>query len=246
MTEEPDHQNQLELRNLTRTISANGNSRTIIDNISYTFDCGDIYTIVGPSGAGKSSLLRLLNRLDEPTGGEVFFEGQDYRSVPTRTIRRRIGYLFQAPYLFPESIADNIKYAAPDITDDRLSFFLVQVGLDKHRRDESVENLSGGEKQRVALARLLAVEPSVLLLDEPTSSLDPTATREIEELVLKIAAQRCFTVIMVTHEPRQALRLSGQTLLLVKGRLIESGTTEKVINNPSSDEGRRYRDRELS
>lgn len=246
MTDDSGHQNQLELRNLSRTVSANGKSKTIVDNISYTFSCGDIYTIVGPSGAGKSSLLRLLNRLDEPSGGEVFFEGRDYRTYPTGDLRRRIGFLFQSPYLFPETIADNVKFARPEITEDRLRFILSQVGLNKDRLHESVENLSGGEKQRVALARLLAIDPSVLLLDEPTSSLDPTATREIEELVLKIAAQKCFTVLMVTHEPRQALRMAGQTLLLVKGRLIEAGPTEQVINNPGSDEGRRYRDRELS
>lgn len=246
MTEELDHQNQLELRKLSHTVTANGKSKNIVDNISYTFDCGDIYAIVGPSGAGKSSLLRLLNRLDEPTGGEVLFEGRDYRTFPTGVLRRRIGYLFQTPHMFPETIEDNLRLAVPDLPEDRVRYFLGQVGMKETPLNESVENLSGGEKQRVALARLLATDPSVLLLDEPTSSLDPTATREIEELILTIAAQRCFTVIMVTHEPQQALRMEGQTLLLVKGKLIESGPSEQVLKHPTTDEGRRYRDKELS
>ena len=246
MTGESEQQNQLLLRNLSRAVSANGKTKTIVDNISYTFECGDVYTIVGPSGAGKSSLLRLLNRLDEPTGGEVLFDGADYRTFTTGTLRRRIGYLFQTPYMFPETISDNLRYAVADISDDRIRFILSQVGMKDTPLDESVDNLSGGEKQRVALARLMATDPSVLLLDEPTSSLDPTATREIENLIRKIAAQRCFTVILVTHEPQQALRMGGQTLLLVKGKLIESGPTEQVLNNPTSDEGRRYRDKELS
>ena len=246
MTEISEHQNKLEVRNLTRTLRANGTSKAIVDGVSYTFECGDIYTIVGPSGAGKSSLLRLLNRLDEPTEGEVWFDGRDYREFPVRQLRLRIGYLFQQPYLFPGTIAENIRFAAAALSDDDVCDLLKQTGLAGKDCGESVDTLSGGEKQRVALARLLATNPSVLLLDEPTSALDPTATRGIEELIWEIVARACYTVVMVTHEPAQAIRMAGQTLLMARGKLIESGPTEEVINNPKSDEGRRYRDRELT
>jgi len=200
---------------------------------------------VGPSGAGKSSLLRLLNRLDEPTEGEVLFEGRDYRDILPRELRLKIGFLFQQPYVFPGTIADNVCFAA--IKDsEAVQSLLKQVGLKDKQGSDPVDMLSGGEKQRVALARLLATDPSVLLLDEPTSALDPTATRGIEELIWEIVARQCFTVIMVTHEPAQAVRMAGQTLLMANGKLIESGPTDDVINNPKTEQGRRYRDRELT
>ena len=246
MIADSEHQNKLEVRNLTRIINSNGKPSRIVDHVSYTFACGDIYTIVGPSGAGKSSLLRLLNRLDEPSEGEVWFEGQDYRSLPVRELRLRIGYLFQQPYLFPGTIAENIRFGAAQLSDDEVCDLLKQTGLSTKDCSEPVDMLSGGEKQRVALARLLATNPSVLLLDEPTSALDPTATRGIEELIWKIVERKCYTVIMVTHEPAQAIRMKGQTLLMARGKLIESGPTDDVINHPKSDEGRRYRDRELT
>lgn len=236
----------LDIRNLSRTIQANGKQKAIVNDVSFSFTCGTIYSIVGPSGAGKSSLLRLLNRLDEPNAGEVIFNGADYRSYSPNDLRRHIGYLFQSPYMFPGTVAENVRYAAEEIDDNRVAELLEQVGLSADMATSEVDTLSGGEKQRVALARLLATKPSVILLDEPTSSLDPTATRGIEKLVRTIAQDRCLIVIIVTHEPQQALRLEGETLLLVKGRLIEHGPSGQVINDPKTDEGRRYKDRELT
>ncbi|MCB2231649.1 phosphate ABC transporter ATP-binding protein [bacterium] len=236
----------LDVTHLSRTIQTNGKQKTIVNDVSFSFTCGTIYSIVGPSGAGKSSLLRLINRLDEPNTGDVIFNGADYRTYSPNELRRHIGYLFQTPYMFPGTIAENVRYAAEDIDDNRVAELLEQVGLSSDMADSEVDNLSGGEKQRVALARLLATKPSVILLDEPTSSLDPTATKGIEKLVRRIAEDRCLIVIMVTHDPQQALRLEGETLLLVKGRLIEHGSSERVINDPQSDEGRRYKDRELT
>jgi putative ABC transport system ATP-binding protein len=236
----------LDVSHLTRTITSNGRKRIIVNDISHAFGCGMIYSIVGPSGAGKSSLLRLINRLDEPDSGDVRYNDRDYRTIAPHELRRHIGYLFQTPYMFPGTIADNIRFAEPDISDTHLHQLLALVGLSDEMASSDVEMLSGGEKQRVAMARLLATNPSVILLDEPTSSLDPTATRGIEKLVKKIAEERCLVAIMVTHDPAQAVRMEGETLLLVKGALIEHGPSEQVINAPQSDEGRRYRDRELT
>lgn len=236
----------LEISHLTRSITANGKRKTIVNDVSYSFGCGTIYSVVGPSGAGKSSLLRLMNRLDEPESGEVTYNGKDYRTYSPHDLRRQIGYLFQTPYLFPGTVADNVRFAEPDLPDETLAELLTLVGLPAETVLSDVDMLSGGEKQRVAMARLLATQPSVILLDEPTSSLDPTATKGIERLVKEIARERCLIAIMVTHDPAQAVRMEGETLLLVKGALVEHGPSERVINDPRSEEGRRYRDRELT
>lgn len=230
---------------LTRTVAGPDGPRAIVEDLSYTFSEGRFYTVVGPSGAGKTSLLRLLNRLDEPTGGAVYFRGRDYRSISPCALRRRIGYLFQTPYLFPGTVRDNLRYARADISDHQAFRCLRAAALPEEYLERPVDRLSLGEQQRVALARLLVLEPAVLLLDEPTSSLDPTATETIERLVRSLVTDHALTVIMVTHQPEQALRLGGETLLLVRGRLVESGPAEQVLRHPSTDEGRRYRDREL-
>ncbi|MBD3402829.1 ATP-binding cassette domain-containing protein [candidate division GN15 bacterium] len=236
----------LSLSHLTRAITANGTRRVLVDDISYSFACGTVYSVVGPSGAGKSSLLRLINRLDEPDSGEVRYNDRDYRELSPQELRRHIGYLFQTPYLFPGTVSENLRFAEASLTDSQIAGLLDQVGLEPGVASADVDTLSGGEKQRIAMARLLATQPSVILLDEPTSSLDPTSTRGIEKLIKRIAEERCLVAIMVTHEPEQAVRLGGETLLLVKGRLVEHGPSEQVLNDPQSDEGRRYKGMELS
>jgi putative ABC transport system ATP-binding protein len=233
--------NIIETKNLTRTV----NQKTIIDNFTFYFENHKIYNILGPSGAGKSSLLRLLNRLDEPTGGEIMFNNKDHCAYSSSELRSRIGYLFQTPYLFPRTIKDNILYAAPDLTESEMERILVQTHMSVDSLDYPVDNLSIGEQQRVALGRLLAMKPEVLLLDEPTAALDPTATEAIEQMIKEIVKQEKFTVLFVTHNPEQAFRMGGQALLLVKGRLIESGSSEQVINNPQTEMGRQYKEKKL-
>jgi putative ABC transport system ATP-binding protein len=233
----------LRARNLTRVIQADDRSHTIIDDFSYEFDPGRIYTIVGPSGAGKSSLLRLFNRLDEKTGGEVHFRGQPAESYPVTELRRRIGLLFQEPYLFAGTVADNLIYCCAEKKTADPQFtarYLAMVGLDPALAERSPEKLSVGQKQRVALARTLVLEPEILLLDEPTSALDPGAARTIEELITKLNRDLRLTIIMVTHNFRQALRLEGASLVVINGRLIESGISKDVFERPSHEITRRF------
>ena len=234
----------LTLRNLSRTVGGSG-GKTIVDNITFDFERGRIYTILGPSGAGKSSLLRLINRLDEPSSGEIVFDSKGQCDYSPCELRRRIGCLFQTPHLFPGNVADNIRYAREDLTEDRVVALIEQVGLHREMLPESGERLSVGEKQRVALARLLATEPAVVLLDEPTSALDPSHTAGIEKLIKEMANSIKLTVIMVTHHPEQALRMGGEALLLVSGMLVEHGAAEQVVNDPQTDLGRRYKNKEL-
>ena len=234
----------LELRGLSRTIDA-PDGKVIIDDFSFSFLRGNIYTILGPSGAGKSSLLRLINRLDEPTGGEVIFDSKVQGEYSPCQLRRKIGYLFQTPHLFPGGVEENIRFANSSISTDKLRTLVDHVHLSPELLSVPGEKLSVGEQQRVALARLLATGPMVVLLDEPTSALDPSHTEGIENLIRELADSGELTVIMVTHNPEQALRMGGESLLLVSGRLVEHGSAEQVVRHPKTELGRRYQSREL-
>lgn len=231
---------------LTREVRVGATARAIVDDVSFDFRKGGVYTILGPSGAGKSSFLRLINRLNEPTSGEVTFDGKNYREYAPTLLRRRVGYLFQTPIMFPGTVRDNILFANEKLDDAGLEKLLQTASIRNSLINQRDDKLSGGEKQRVALARLLATDPSVILLDEPTSALDPTYTGMIENVIKKIVAETDVTAIMVSHDPNQAVRMNGTGLLLVAGKLVEYGPTQDLVENPKTDLGRRYRDRELT
>lgn len=213
---------------LTRTV----NGRRIVDEISIEVRRGDVLAIVGPSGAGKSSFLRLLNRLDEPTGGTVFLEERDYREISPRELRRRLGMVMQTPFLFPGTVAENIRFGplqhSRQLGNEEVSRLLEQVGLAGFA-PSGVANLSGGEAQRVAFARCLANAPEVLLLDEPTSALDDHAKRGIEALVRQIVETRRLTCLIVTHDTAQAARIAQRVMILENGRLSRIGSLQEVL-----------------
>lgn len=210
----------------------------ILEDIHFKVASGERVAVFGPSGAGKSTLIRLLNRLDEPTSGTVYIEGQDYRQISPRKLRRRLGLVMQRPYLFPGTVAENIRFGptanGEDLTDERVHELLVGVDLDGFS-DRDVSKLSGGEAQRVNLARTLANKPEILLLDEPTSSLDVAAKNEVEETILSILNSREVTCILVTHDPQQVRRLSERVLLLEEGRLQADGSVEEVLDAHAVD-----------
>ena len=228
-----DQKVALETRNLSRVVKG----KTLVSNISIRVRQGDVLAIVGPSGAGKSSFLRLLNRLDEPTGGTVFLYGQDYRELAPRRLRRRVGMVMQAAYLFPGSVADNLRFGprrhGQDLTPSEIDALLEQVGLEGFA-SRDVLHLSGGEAQRVSLARTLANGPEVLLLDEPTSALDKRAERDIEDLLRLILANAHLTALTITHDSAQAARLAGRAILINGGRLICDGTVSEVLHAEST------------
>ena len=230
----------LELCNLTRRVGEGTPARAIVDDVSYSFGSGRLYSIIGPSGAGKSSLLRLLNRLDENTNGCVKFKGGDTREFPPCELRQKIGYLFQTPHLFDRTVRDNLLYAQPHLSESKISRLVQQVQLPSGIVDAPVDNLSVGERQRVALARLLATQPEVALLDEPTAALDPANTEAIERLIRSVVADRGVTVIMVSHSPQQVVRMGGEAILMVDGKLIEHGDAVQLVKNPGTPQGRRY------
>jgi len=218
----------LRTEDLGRVVGA----KTILSGISFEVQTGELLGIVGPSGSGKSSLLRLLNRLDEPSSGTVYLDGLDYRQLPPRELRRRIGMVMQRPFLFPGDVATNLRFGpaqrAEAVPDDEIASLLERVGLAGFAAQE-VSVLSGGEQQRVSLARTLANRPEVLLLDEPTSALDEQSKLGIEELVGALVRDHGLTCVMVTHDRDQARRMCHRVIVLETGRLVQSGLTMEVL-----------------
>ena len=187
--------------------------------------------VVGRSGSGKSSLLRLLNRLDEPTSGTVFLDGEDYRELPAQELRRRVGMIMQMPYLFPETVADNIRFGprqrGEDLTEDEIERLLEKVGLPGFSA-RTVAKLSGGEAQRVAIARALANRPEILLLDEPTSALDGESKSAGEALLAETIRSEGLTCVWVTHDLNQAAQMGDRVALMENGRILRIESAQEA------------------
>ena len=216
---ESDKRLKLETVNLSRVV----NGKVLVDAVTMQVQPGAVLAVLGPSGAGKSSLLRLLNRLDEPTAGTVLLEGQDYRSIAPQQLRRRVGMVMQTPFLFPGTIAANIGFgpgqAGRQLDAHEVSALLERVGLPGYE-ERHVHTLSGGEAQRVSLARTLANRPDVLLLDEPTSALDDDTARGIEQLILGVNRERRMTCVVVTHNREQAARMATHVMIMSAAKVI--------------------------
>lgn len=182
---------------------------------------GEVTAVVGPSGAGKSTLLRTINRLIEPSSGEVYLDGEPTGSLDPLELRRRVGMVFQIPALFGPSVREAVLYGARlagrDADPERL---LEVVGLDPSMSGRAPETLSVGQQQRVSVARTLALEPEALLLDEPTSALDEAARRKIEDLVGDLNARLGLTMVFVSHDLSQVGRVADRVVLLVEGKSV--------------------------
>jgi putative ABC transport system ATP-binding protein len=223
-----EQRHAVEAVHLTRTIVG----KVLVDDISIEVWAGEVMAVVGPSGASKSSFMRLLNRLDEPTGGTVLIDGRDYRELEPRDLRRRVGMVMQSANLFPGTVAANVAFGprqrGEEFPSDRMEALLARVGLPGYQ-ERDVSNLSGGEGQRVSLARTMANAPETLLLDEPTSALDEDSARRVEELLMDIIRERRMTCIIVTHDAAQAHRIADRTMILERGRLAAVGPTHEVL-----------------
>jgi putative ABC transport system ATP-binding protein len=210
----------------------------ILSDICFTIQAGEHVAVFGPSGAGKSTLIRLINRLDEPTSGLIWVNGEDFRQIPPRSLRRRLGMVMQAPYLFPGTVADNLCFGptshGENLSDSEIQALLAGVDLAGYE-NRDVSSLSGGEAQRVNLARTLANKPEALLLDEPTSALDQAAKNEVEETIKSLIKAQHMTFILVTHDQAQVERLAERVLLLKEGQLMADGSVKEVLNARSVD-----------
>jgi phosphate transport system ATP-binding protein len=229
--------------------------RTVLSGVSTDVQKGVITALIGPTGSGKSTLLRTFNRMNDKVSGyrhdgDVVLDGHSIWSphVELMSLRRRVGMLFQRPNPFPMSIMDNViagvkahkmapRHEMRSICEQRLR----EVGLwdpVAQRLKESPFRLSGGQQQLLCLARALAVKPEVLLLDEPTSSLDPMTTESIEALIRTLVPQ--LTVVIVTHNLAQARRVADRTIFLNNGRMVEAGETKQLFEHPAEEETAHY------
>ena len=206
--------------------------KVLVSEATFEVRKAEILAIVGPSGSGKSSLLRLLNRLDEPTEGNVYLDEVDYRQIAPRELRRRVGMVMQRPYLFAGTVLDNLRFGprqrGEDLSLEAVEELLAGVGLSGFA-SRDVSNLSGGEAQRVSFARALANSPEVLLLDEPTSALDEDAKREVEAVIQRIGHEQGVACVLVTHDAAQAARLAERVLVLESGRVVRIGLAAEVL-----------------
>ena len=218
-----------------------------LKGIDLAISKGEITALIGPSGCGKSTFLKTLNRMNDlvedcQIQGTVTLEGQDiYEGMDVNLLRKRVGMVFQKPNPFPMSIYDNIAYG-PRIHGIRKKSQLDEIVEQSLRRaaiwDECKDKLkksalgmSGGQQQRLCIARALAVEPEVLLMDEPTSALDPISTSKIEDLALEL--KQNYTIVIVTHNMQQAARIADKTAFFLLGEVIEYDSTEKMFSTPS-------------
>lgn len=229
--------------------------RQVIDAVSLSIPKGQVTAIIGASGSGKSSLLRCFNRLNDDLDGHrvqgrIMLDGIDLHgpNLPVHELRRRVGMVFQRPNPFPMSIGDNVAFGLHLLgirkgseCDGRVEAALKSVGLWAEvvdQLDAPAMRLSLGQQQRLVLARAIAVEPEVLLMDEPSSALDPLSTLRFEELVHELAGP--ISIVLVTHNIQQAARVSDYTAYLQGGRLVEFNRTDDLFNQPSQRQTEDY------
>lgn len=225
-----------------------------LKNINIEIPEKQITALIGPSGCGKSTFLKTLNRMNDLVDGckiegSIYINNTDiYKNIDVNILRKNVGLVFQKPNPFPMSIYDNIAYG-PRIHGIKSKFKLdeiVERSLKqaaiwdecKDRLKKSALSMSGGQQQRLCIARALAVEPKILLMDEPTSALDPISTSKIEDLALKL--KKDYTIIIVTHNMQQAMRIADKTAFFLLGEMIEYNDTDIIFNNPESEKTRDY------
>ncbi len=229
----------LEVRSLSKSIGP----AKILKGIDLTVERGEILGLIGPTGSGKTTLLRLINLLDEPSAGYILFDGRMVSGKPEKELlcaRRKMAMVFQKPVMFKASVEANVSYGLrmrgrADATDaaggkmsmsDRVEESLAAVGLSGYESRDA-NTLSGGETQRIALARALILQPDLLLLDEPTANLDPGSAASIDSLLQSLAGSRT-AVILATHNMQQCRKLAGRVAVLQAGRLMAVGKSEEI------------------
>ncbi len=226
-------------------LSVLARNKPLISDVSLHIPVGKVTAIIGPSGCGKTTLLRSMNRMVElhhlQVKGTVRYLGQDIYGAQVNPVlvRRRIGMVFQRPTVFPTSVFENVAFGlrldgeSEDTVEKAVVSSLRRTGLwdeVKEALDRPALTLSGGQQQRLCIARALAVSPRVLLMDEPTSSLDPVATQRVEDLIFELKSD--YTVVIVTHNMQQAARVADLTAFMYQGRLVEFDTTKRVFEQP--------------
>lgn len=243
-----EKQVQIKIENLSKVYQIPGGTVKALNNINLNIYKGDIYGIIGMSGAGKSTLIRCINKLDVPTDGNIYFNGENILAMDAKTLstmRKKMAMIFQSfNLLMQRTVAGNIRYplelaGVPKAdAEARVKELLSIVGLES-KANVYPAQLSGGQKQRVAIARALACEPEVLLCDEATSALDPMTTQSILELLRDINDRLGITVVIITHEMAVIRQICNKVAILDDGNLVEKGDVDSVFINTKSKAGRR-------
>ena len=222
-----------------RNLKLERGGATVLRDISLDVAAGELLVVIGPSGSGKSSLLRCVNRLNDIDSGSIHLDGRSIYDLPVTELRRHVGMMFQKTAAFDGTVADNIAFGARlhDETISRAAILelMQQVSLETELVDKPATELSGGQEQRLAIARALAPNPSLLLLDEPTSSLDPIATNHVEDSLLKLRENSNLTMFWVSHSIEQARRVGSRVLLLDDGRVIREDTVSAMLDPETGD-----------
>jgi tungstate transport system ATP-binding protein len=217
--------------------------REVLQDLDLSIGKGEVFALIGPTGAGKTTLLRIIDLLEVPAAGEIYFDGNciPHSGKERLEIRRRMSFIQQKPQVFNLSVYDNVacglrwRGEKGNRIAEKVDHILEMVGLEGYK-NRKARTLSGGEAQRVALAMSLVLEPEVLLLDEPTANLDPMSTAKIEQLISHIARQHNTTMIMATHDMSQGQQLAGRIGVLLDGRLVQTGNANDIFRSPQSEE----------
>lgn len=222
-----------------RNLSLKRGGATVLRDISLDVAEGELLVVIGPSGSGKSSLLRCLNRLNDIDSGSIQLDGRSIYDLPVTELRRQIGMMFQKTAAFEGTVADNIAFG-PRLRGEAVSRgtileLMAQASLEAELADKPAAELSGGQEQRLSIARALALNPSLLLLDEPTSSLDPIATNHVEDSLRRLREETNLTMIWVSHAIEQARRVGSRVLLLDGGRVIREDTVAAMLDPETGD-----------
>ncbi len=222
-----------------QNITLNRGDQTILKNVSLSVQRGEVLVIIGPSGSGKSSLLRCLNRLETISDGTIHYNGKDIHNLPILDLRCKVGMVFQKTAVFDGTVGDNVAYG-PMLRNKTLSretilHLMEQASLTDKLIDRDAHELSGGQEQRLSIARALANEPDVLLVDEPTSALDPVITHRIEDILLRLKNENGLTLIWVSHDVEQARRIADRVLLVEDGNIVRLDTVDAMLDPEHGD-----------
>lgn len=224
-----------------------GEPREILRGIDLTVPAGEVSVIFGPSGGGKSTLVRLLNRLEDPSEGRIRFRGRPLSEIPPLQLRRQVALMLQKPFMFPGTVADNLRYPfrlrgepLPAVDSAAVGQVLELCRIETGLLAQDARTLSLGQQQRVSLARTLLPGPAVLVLDEPTSALDRPTGDLLGETLRRICREDQRTVVLVTHDLRLVERTADRAAYLEAGRIVESGPAASLLEHPAGDALRRF------
>ena len=232
------------INNVSKTYGRDASALKALDDVSLHIDRGELVVLIGASGSGKSTLLKMINRMEQPDTGTVALDGQDIAQLPVRDLRLRMGYVIQSVGLFPHwTVARNIGVVPTMLgwprerIATRVNELLTLFDLDPPTYGPRYPHqLSGGQQQRVGVARALAGDPEVLLMDEPFGALDPLIRAALQDEVKRIHQSSGKTIVMVTHDIDEALRLGTQIVLLEQGRVVQVGTPLALLSQPANDQ----------